>query len=152
MIERDLEQLILTRIEMGVRIRKECIPSLFERDGPLATFSGNIAFAVALQLVTGDTIKNLNSIRRIRNAFAHSALPITFITPEVVRELSRLTEGEWMAAEPVSLGKMSADRRKFTMPCFRTIHDLLVSMEVLEECIDNIRDALIAYNRPVPHA
>jgi len=87
MIERHLEQAIIERLRL---INKEAEKLLFEREGALSTFFGNIHLGYALGLFDDRMRDDLNVIRRIRNAFAHSSLPITFESPEVRDEIGKL--------------------------------------------------------------
>ena len=81
MLARVLEHVILARLMI---VEKDRILPLFESDGPLSTFHGNINFAFALQLISETVRDDLGVIRRVRNAFAHSILPLTFKTEEVL--------------------------------------------------------------------
>ena len=56
----------------------------------LSTFYGNIHLAFALQLVSETVRDDLDVIRRVRNAFSHSILPLTFDTEEILLEINRL--------------------------------------------------------------
>lgn len=57
--------------------------SLGAMHGPLGSFSSKILMGRALSIYGEVTFKNLDTIRHIRNAFAHSKIPINFATPEV---------------------------------------------------------------------
>lgn len=56
---------------------------LFGTDAPLSSLSGKIRMAYALNIVGKDIKHDLDIIRSIRNAFAHSRTHISFSTPEV---------------------------------------------------------------------
>jgi len=56
---------------------------LFSDFGVLGTLSAKISMAHAMMLFGDVTYKNLETIRKIRNVFAHSAHPLTFRTPEI---------------------------------------------------------------------
>jgi hypothetical protein len=80
MIDRALEFALIEKFVELTEAQKEAI---FEGMGPLSSFSAKIKLAHALG-VAGDQAKSdLERIRKIRNAFAHSFAPITFDTPEV---------------------------------------------------------------------
>ena len=51
--------------------------------GPLATLSARIRIGHALGIFGPQTRKELDRLRHIRNAYAHSASQIKFITPEI---------------------------------------------------------------------
>lgn len=57
---------------------------LFGNGSPMDTFDKKIKMAVALQLLGSETENNLQLVKQIRNAFAHSTIPLTFGTPEIV--------------------------------------------------------------------
>jgi len=56
---------------------------MFENDGPLATFSSRIKMAYAMGLADVKSQKDMDLIRQIRNACAHSRQPISLDTPEL---------------------------------------------------------------------
>ena len=56
----------------------------FEKNGPLAEFSAKIKLAHALNIIGPMTLADLNHMRKIRNAFAHSSWPINFSTQEII--------------------------------------------------------------------
>jgi len=52
--------------------------ALFDFNGPLGTFSAKIRMAHALGLISTETQKGLDILRKIRNEFAHLHEPVTF--------------------------------------------------------------------------
>lgn len=52
---------------------------------PLGTFSSNIAIAYGLGYIGPNTLKTLDSIREVRNAFAHFRRAMSFEDPEIRR-------------------------------------------------------------------
>jgi DNA-binding MltR family transcriptional regulator len=56
---------------------------IFTGTGPLAPFAAKIRLCYALGCYGPITRQNLLEVSRIRNHFAHSALPITFRTPQI---------------------------------------------------------------------
>jgi hypothetical protein len=87
MLSRVLENVILARLMI---VEKDRILPLFESDGALSTFHGNINFAFALKLINEAVKDDLGVIRRVRNAFAHSILPLTFETEEISLEIRKI--------------------------------------------------------------
>jgi DNA-binding MltR family transcriptional regulator len=75
-----LMQLILVHLE---RLSASEVDGLFGPERPLGTFSSKIKLARALGLFGPKTAHDLNSIREIRNAFAHGLRKMNFETPEV---------------------------------------------------------------------
>jgi hypothetical protein len=51
---------------------------LFGFNAPISTFDNKIRIAYALEIISTQMYENLNVIRALRNAFAHSKIPITF--------------------------------------------------------------------------
>jgi hypothetical protein len=92
MLARVLEHVILARLMI---VEKRRIVPLFERDGALSTFYGNIHLAFALKLISETVRDDLDVIRRVRNAFAHSILPLTFETEEISLEVKRLNHNSY---------------------------------------------------------
>jgi hypothetical protein len=56
---------------------------LYNRDGPLHSFGTATLLAYAMGLIEQSTKTRLDTIRRVRNAFAHAFRPITFETPAI---------------------------------------------------------------------
>lgn len=55
------------------------VDELFNGPGkPLSTFSGKINLSLALGIITSDLSANLHKIRKVRNLFAHSDVPLQF--------------------------------------------------------------------------
>jgi hypothetical protein len=73
-LDNALTQIVLPHFDRG---------ALFGEQGPLSTFSRKITMAHALRITGPITHQNLGIIRQVRNAFAHSKIPIDFDTPEV---------------------------------------------------------------------
>lgn len=59
--------------------------ALFVEDGPLANCSTKIKLARALGILGTETARELTTLNRIRNAFAHAKKPISFDIPQVAR-------------------------------------------------------------------
>jgi len=88
-LERSLESIITHRlIKLDDSEKKE----LFAGDSaPLATFSAKTKIAYALGMFGKNTKKELDRIRGIRNAFAHSSKPLNFSTKQIETECNNLT-------------------------------------------------------------
>ena len=86
MLERTIEICILHRI--GVTDQNK-VDLLFQENGALSSFSGNIDLAFALGLIDENLQKDCHTLRRIRNAFAHAALTITFETKEISDQIRK---------------------------------------------------------------
>jgi hypothetical protein len=81
-VDKALEVAILSRL---VPVRKEDRSRLFDysHNGPLCDLSSKILLAQSMGLFGHKTYDDLQRIREIRNAFAHSLWYITFATAEV---------------------------------------------------------------------
>lgn len=82
LIETALEVAILSRL---IPMNNEDRKRLFSYDyrGPLCDLSARIRMGLAMGLYGPQTFHDLERIRAVRNAFAHSLWYITFSTPEV---------------------------------------------------------------------
>lgn len=88
-LERAIEDTIVSRLK---RQDKETLGKLFEDSGsgPLATFDAKIRMAYALGVYGPTTKHDFDVIRRIRNAFAHSIIDVSFDTDEVKNAVASL--------------------------------------------------------------
>lgn len=78
--ENALERVVRARMTVT---RRALADSLFGLRGPLSDFNGKIQVAEAFGFIAPALAADLQLIRRIRNAFAHAATDISFVTPEV---------------------------------------------------------------------
>jgi hypothetical protein len=104
---------------------------LTSAEGPISTFAQKVHLGRALRIYGPDTHHNLDYIRLIRNAFAHSHVPISFETKEVkdavgqLKELKRLppvavpANGVEQPTEPKS-------RETFRAACDVAGHNLMI--------------------------
>lgn len=99
----DLAAAILLAIDVEHHLEKSIILHLQRRDdatldmlirdnGPLGTFNAKIVLAYALGIIDKDWMTILNTIRRIRNVFAHARKLTKFSTPEIRDQIYRLKE------------------------------------------------------------
>jgi hypothetical protein len=65
---------------------------LTSSEGPVATFAQKVHLGRALRIYGPETQHNLDYIRLIRNAFAHSHVPISFETKEVKDAVGQLKQ------------------------------------------------------------
>lgn len=81
MVERSIELSLWTKFRyLNLEERRR----LFGPEAPLSSFSSKIKIAYAMELCDRNISKELNLIREIRNAFAHSSKLLNFETKEVV--------------------------------------------------------------------
>lgn len=107
-IERALERLIYAKM---VDLNTSEGAELFEGMGPLSSFSARIKIAYALGGLAKEARNDLNVIRAVRNAFAHSERSLSFETAKVadtvslIGILNRTPEGQHLlgtAPEPLT--------------------------------------------------
>lgn len=87
----ELDRLLLDLMKSFLRIGSGQTALLSGGNAPLATFSGKIAAAHALNLITDDEFKELSIIRRIRNDFAHQA-DVSFESQSVKSRVEELSQ------------------------------------------------------------
>jgi|HubBroStandDraft_4_1064222.scaffolds.fasta_scaffold01925_6 hypothetical protein len=90
MLEHALEVAIIRHLkpELSERERKELFDSAV--GGPLGSFHAKLVMAYALGLLHEDWREDSDTIRVIRNAFAHSVSDIGFTNEEIVKECNAL--------------------------------------------------------------
>lgn len=57
--------------------------SFFKGTGPLATFAAKIDMAVLLGILTEDQADSFNTVRKVRNDFAHNVRPLDFSSQRI---------------------------------------------------------------------
>ena len=81
-VEQGLEDVIVRKFHPAKPLSEEEYNGLFnDPNGPLATFSARIRIGCALGLYGRNTRDDLDHLRLIRNAFAHTMRSIRFDTP-----------------------------------------------------------------------
>jgi DNA-binding MltR family transcriptional regulator len=86
-VEATLEEIIVTRLHSR---GKDLLRNLFENQGPLSDFNSKILIAQAFGIITPPMTNELNVMRKVRNAFAHARIPLSFEDEPVGREIKRL--------------------------------------------------------------
>jgi hypothetical protein len=119
MVERHLERSILLRLMIPGGDDKTS--ALFERDGALSTFYGNTHLAYALDLITSEMKSDLDIIRRVRNAFAHSQLPVSFQSQEISREIAKLNHKAYSIFKEDEYTSGSGTQKLIFMSCSLSI-------------------------------
>lgn len=108
--------------------------NMFGMDGPMATFNLKIRMATALKIFGSETETNLTLIRTIRNAFAHSTIPITFKTSAIIELCKFLIMPFVLPPKSIKVidGKVIDPeepieaKQRFTRVCETTTHNLIV--------------------------
>lgn len=122
MMDWQLGRLILKALP---NITKENTDTLFENSGPLSGLFAKNQLAFAMGLYNHTAFQDINTIRRVRNQFAHSPQPITFTTPEITRECRKLSSlkdpeySELLIKHGISDGVLSKNR--YIVTCMETM-------------------------------
>ena len=87
LLESTLERVVIQQLKVS---DPKLIEQLFENRGALSDFSSKITIAVAFGVISAADGAHLHTVRHVRNAFAHSRVPLTFATPEIEKEVQSL--------------------------------------------------------------
>ncbi len=101
---------------------------LFGNGSPMDTFDKKIRMAVALRLIGPETENNLQIVKQIRNAFAHSNIHLTFKTQEIASLCRFLVLPIINPPKTIKVrnGKIIAPRRpKITRKLFAAVCDAI---------------------------
>jgi len=83
-IATNLEKALEYAIERKLQLSEEQRDELFRMiEAPARSFHRKTILASAIRIIGPETRRNLDIVRRIRNAFAHARRPITFQTPAI---------------------------------------------------------------------
>jgi hypothetical protein len=87
-----------------------------------------ITMAYAMQVFGDETKLNLDIIRRVRNAFAHSKLPIDFQTVQIAQVFDFLTAPKLLPPHTVQKQDAASHvgRKRFQTVCNAIAHNLLM--------------------------
>jgi hypothetical protein len=109
-IDRVIEQAILDHLPMK---DDEVKRRLVDNGGALSTSFAKNHLGYAMGLYGKSSLNNLETIRRIRNAFAHAAVPLTFDTEQVATEIGELE----IEADREIPPSMSPNKGRFISTC-----------------------------------
>jgi hypothetical protein len=88
LLETTLEDILRTKL---IPLSQTDYNGIFGPERPLSTFSARIRFGYALGLYGKSTRKDLDTVRHIRNAFAHSRKRLSFDTEVIAAACELLT-------------------------------------------------------------
>lgn len=125
-LENALQSAVVRTLQVPQKTRKE----LFGIDSPIGTFSYKIIIAHALRIIGSETRSNLDTIRRIRNVFAHAKIPISFETPAIIQACAALKLPALLPPLPPSKPSEEVDaavtgRRRYQWVCENTASNLI---------------------------
>ena len=69
------------------KVSKKLQDSIFDFNNPLSTFSSKIKLAYSLGHISRQLFEDLETIRKIRNKFAHTSIEVDFIGDEVSEKI-----------------------------------------------------------------
>ena len=90
-VDAELEGLIEARLLADQKVFGE----LFNPNGPIGAFATKVRLGYMLGLITDEVRKDLRTIGRIRNKFAHVRTPLSFETQEIRQLCDELTPCEY---------------------------------------------------------
>ncbi|MFT3722659.1 MAG: hypothetical protein QM773_03650 [Hyphomonadaceae bacterium] len=93
--------------------------------GALSTFSSRIIVGAALGLYSPAIRKRIDTIRHIRNAFAHTLKPIGFDEPAIADACAGLPLLDVRGSTPPVPTDWSDARQRYVGTCYRHGHDLV---------------------------
>ena len=93
-------------------VDQETLEKLTGRDGALSSFYGNIYLAYAMEIIDDTERDDLNTIRTLRNVFAHAMTYVTFSRPEISNKCSTLVS-RYVEAIPLVETSGSEERRRY---------------------------------------
>jgi hypothetical protein len=115
-VEYALEEAIRLRLKLD---DAETWSRMIDSTGPLRDFHTKIITGFALGIFSEEIRLNLNLVRDIRNAFAHSRMDLRFDNPTLVNALTRIQPVR-SAAREVASGSLSLEpgKRAYLQLCF----------------------------------
>jgi hypothetical protein len=123
MVEHDLDGCLRRKFP---RITDEDWGEMLGDRGPLRTFSAKITMGYALHIYGEATKDNLNIVRTIRNAFAHSKKLIDFKHDLIVAELRKVKVGTFRKRTfaKIQSGKWNGDT-SYVILCYTLMSELM---------------------------
>jgi hypothetical protein len=122
-----LETALQTALVKRLKIDKKHFGDMFGFNGPMGTFDNKVRMASAIGLLTDETRSYLDVIRRIRNAFAHSMVPISFKTREVLNACSLLKVPKSLPPTTIRTSEGLSPRETYQRTCETIAHNLFVA-------------------------
>jgi hypothetical protein len=114
LVEHELEESIRRRLS----VKEEDIwLEMLDEQGPLSTFSRKINLASALKIIDATSKRNLDVVRAVRNAFAHSKQIIDFEHHLVAGELKKIIVPSVAKRSFASVQKQKGGQTKYALLC-----------------------------------
>lgn len=126
LVETSLERVLTSRLRT---LTKEEQERLFGTRGPLGTFDAKIQIGYAIGVLTKPLTEELDTIRQIRNVFAHSRYPLTFEDAVLADAVLAMKMGA--AVRSADLGsKLKLNNKQWFV---LTIRGLLILLDSLQK-------------------
>lgn len=90
----------------------------YSQTAPLSNLSGRTRVAQAIGIIGPATTARIDTIRRVRNAFAHSIRPLEFTHPDIEKECGSLPESK--LDRPGLVHSLGTIRETYIANCIRT--------------------------------
>lgn len=125
LVETSLERVLTSRLRT---LTKEEQERLFGTRGPLGTFDAKIQIGYAIGALTKPLTEELDTIRQIRNVFAHSRYPLTFEDAALADAVLAMKMGA--AVRSADLGsKLKLNNKQWFVLTIRVLLILLDSLQ-----------------------
>lgn len=125
LVETSLERVLTSRLRT---LTKEEQERLFGTRGPLGTFDAKIQIGYAIGALTKPLTEELDTIRQIRNVFAHSRYPLTFEDAVLADAVLAMKMGA--AVRSADLGsKLKLNNKQWFVLTIRVLLILLDSLQ-----------------------
>ena len=112
LLESAMRSLLISRM-MPLGKREE--DALFSGYGPLSTMAARISVARAFNIISEEARQNLDTIRRIRNRFAHTDERIDFDDPKIVALCEKLAIPTRLPKDAVARRRLFVDMVRLTL-------------------------------------
>ncbi|MGC3956901.1 MAG: MltR family transcriptional regulator [Verrucomicrobiota bacterium] len=94
LLEENLELVLRSVMRQPEKALKDVVAPLFQGTGAFATFSAKIKCCYAFNLIDETALKDLETIREIRNEFAHSYQTASFLSQSIKDKIANLSSGK----------------------------------------------------------
>jgi hypothetical protein len=126
-----VEDALQKAIESRLHVERDQRDLLFGYDSPVGTFDYKIRIGHALEIFGAETKQNLELLKAIRNAFAHSKIPLDFQVAEVKAACDLLIMPRMPIASDGQQPRWSVQilgykgRARFHMACQALVHNFI---------------------------
>lgn len=114
-----------------------------DQNAPLQSLSAKIILAHSLGIISDEMRVQMTTVRKLRNAFAHTILAIDFQSPTIAREAMKLDVKRMLLPHVTTTFEESGPRGRFEDACTLFVVHLL-------EYIQSVLDAIRSGQAPKP--